>query len=110
MYTVKFDTLKAKAKQEISNRLSPQYTFPGHEAFSAMLAASMDPKEKPIDVLEQWQRKAWAIVDTWDVRKAVELIRLFPAIVPKHLTKNAPRLSVPVIDYNERGEWQLMWP
>ena len=107
--TIKFDTLKKKAKDEITRRInrSSSMNLDGREtgAFLALYEAVVcSPREKPADVMNRWHDAAWAVVDAWDIRKVMELIDLFPNIVPAYL-----RGCVPQIDYNDDGEWALFW-
>ena len=103
MKEIKFDTLKEKAKGAVSYRLHPQSTFPGREAFLALLSAANEfPARKPREVLTEWQKKAEERIDAWDVRAVNRLVALFPEIVPKRWEGRTLRAWT-----NEKGDWMV---
>ena len=105
MKTILFDTLKAKAIQEIDHRLSRSHAYMDTtEMFHALLAASMEPREDPRVLIKDWHEKAVALVKAWDVRRVGSLMRLFPTILPPRCKDYGFS-----IDQNEKANWIITW-
>ena len=104
MRTIRFETLKQKAVEQIRLQTSTAIAgFPGDCLFLAILEATRTRKN-PRKVIEEWTVKAEAIVQQWDVRMVAGLIKAFPAIVP------ASCLTAKVTcDYSEAGDWVVMF-
>ena len=104
MRTIKFETIKRKALDEVRNRLSTAIAgFPGDPLFLAIHEAIKE-KKNPRVVLTEWQDKVEAIVRQWDVRMVAGLIKAFPAIVPASC-----RTTKITCDYDEAGGWVVMF-
>lgn len=104
MKTMKWETLKRKAIEQIDGRLAPDHAgWPHDPSFLAILPA-IQAKKHPRALLQEWHDAAVKIVEQWDVRKAAELIKCFPDIVPKTWAGN--KVSA---DYDEDAEWVVMF-
>lgn len=53
---------------------------------------------------KELQKKCEDIIDAWDIRMAKKLIDLFPNCIPTRFHNRTPKA-----DYNEKGEWVLIY-
>ena len=96
MKTVKFDTLKKKAKIQLEHM---KFGFQRDSAFLAAVVATNN-SEKAFNVLDGWYSAAEKLIDIWDVRMVAGLVRAFPAIAPKQFKS----ISCEMLD-NENSDW-----
>ncbi len=103
METINWEKMKQRAKDEFSNKVGI-YNY-GNSTTCLALIAAMSTTEKPRDILENWVDYGIQLINNWDIRKCMKLAELFPSCLPKTINPK----SIPTLDYDENGDWQLIF-
>lgn len=100
--TIKWETLKRKAIELVSDYYNPTYSdLMTTQTFNGLLYAVVygQPPKKVLQEGKQW---AVNLIKAWDIRRSRKLIEIFPAIVPEFY-RDLPMKA----EYNEEGEWVI---
>lgn len=104
MRTILFETIKNKAKEYIDEQSQWHYPHPTKALFYALQGACFSDKPvKPRMLLKEYCLEAEKLIDNWDIRMVGKLIELFP-VVPKWAIGRKF-----ICDYNEKGDWVLVY-
>jgi len=103
---IKFETIKNRAKDEVSRRLTDGHCVSNERMLIALYTAlnldSSDSLRNQIkNTSRHYERGAHKIIDHWDVRSVSKLIALFPCIISNSLRNKSIRC-----DLNDKG-WDI---
>lgn len=93
MNFMKYETIKAKAIDELRGAVSIGSQWPSDALFLALQGA-VEQRRNPRELAAEWTEEAVKIIKQWDVRCVGKLVELFPACIPKRFHGLAMRAEM----------------
>ena len=89
-------------KRNVVNSINLNHNNLAH--IYAIIATMQDHPRTWRDVLPEMEDECKQIINNWDARCIMDLVKVFPHIMPKKYHD-----STGVLDYNAKGEWIIVF-
>jgi len=105
MKIMKWENVKLKCQQAMNTDYVGMFSSEFSKSFwTTVIGVSLAEKKNWREVEPELREKCYSIISNWDIRRAKALIDLFPDMMPKQCLNKTP-----VAEYDEKGDWVLVF-